>query len=249
MNETMKKVLYVLYQPYKWLIYLPLFCISTIIFASSAVILAFFVNDRIASYVGGVLWSRINSWMAPIWVNVNGKENINPSQSYVLIANHQSAFDIFVLYGFLGIDFKWVIKQEVRKIPAIGIGCEKVGHIFIDRTNHDSAIRSLNEAKKSIVNGTSVMFFPEGTRSFDGTIKKFKKGAFKMALDLDLPILPITIVGTKDILPNKTLDLFPGKVSMRIHEPIPLKGYSGDNIDVLANKAQRIMIDSINAYT
>jgi len=189
MNKTMRKILYVPYQPYKWLIYLPLFCISTIIFALLAVILAFFVNDRIASYVGGVLWSRINSWMAPISVNVNGRENIDPGQSYVVIANHQSAFDIFVLYGFLGIDFKWVMKQEVRKIPGIGIGCEKVGHIFIDRTNHDSAIRSLNEAK----------------------------------------------------------NLFPGKVSMRIHEPISLKGYSDDNIDALVNKAQRIMIDSVDA--
>lgn len=246
MNKTMKKILYVLYQPYKWLIYLPFFCISTIIFASLAVILAFLVNDRIASYVGGVLWSRINSWMAPILINVNGRENIDPGQSYVVTANHQSAFDIFVLYGFIGIDFKWVMKQEVRKIPGIGIGCEKVGHIFINRTNHDSAIKSLNEAKKKIVNGTSIMFFPEGTRSFDGTIKKFKKGAFKMALDLDLPILPVTIVGTKDILPNKTFDLFPGKVSMRIHEPISLKGFSDDNIDALVNKTQRIMIDSVN---
>lgn len=241
----MQNILYLLYQPYKWLIYVPFFCLSTILFGSIAAILAFMTNERIASYVGGVIWARINSWMTPMFVKVSGRKNIDINQSYVVIANHQSAFDIFVLYGFLNIDFKWVMKQEARKLPGIGIGCEKVGHIFIDRTDHDSAIKSLNEAKKKIINGTSIIFFPEGTRSFDGSIRDFKKGAFKMALDLDLPILPVTIIGTKAILPNKTLDLFPGKVSMRIHEPILIESYSDVNIDELVKKAHKIMVEAI----
>jgi len=162
-----------------------------------------------------------------------------------VIANHQSAFDIFVLYGFLGIDFKWIMKQELRKLPGIGIGCEKVGHIFIDRTDHESAMKSLSAAREKIVNGTSVIFFPEGTRSPDGIIRDFKKGAFKMALDLDMPILPVTIIGTKEILPNKTMDLFPGKALMRIHEPISVKGYSDENINELIEKARKIMVKGI----
>jgi len=160
----------------------------------------------------------------------------------VVIANHQSTFDIFVLYGFLNIDFKWVMKQELRKVPGIGLGCEKVGHIFIDRTDHESSLKSLNTARKKIVNGTSILFFPEGTRSTDVIIGNFKKGAFKMALDLDLPILPVTIIGTKDILPNKTLYLFPGKVLMTIHEPIPVKNYSAENINELIQKSREIMV-------
>ena len=241
----MQNIPYLLYQPYKWLIYIPFFCLSTILFGSIAASLAFITNDRIASYVGGVIWARINSWMTPMFVKVSGRKNIDINQSYVVIANHQSAFDIFVLYGFLNIDFKWVMKQEARKLPGIGIGCEKVGHIFIDRTDHDSAIKSLNTAKKKIVNGTSIIFFPEGTRSSDGIIRDFKKGAFKMALNLDLPILPVTIIGTKEILPNKTLDLFPGKVSMRIHEPISIESYSDVNIDELMKKAHKIMVEAI----
>lgn len=240
----MRKVLYFLYQPYKWLVYFPFFCASTLVFGSLAATLAFVANERIASFVGGVLWARINAWMTPISVAVSGRDNVDPDQSYVVIANHQSAFDIFVLYGFLNIDFKWVMKQEVRKLPGIGIGCEKVGHIFIDRSNHDAAIKSLEEAKKKIVNGTSIIFFPEGTRSMDGIIKPFKKGAFKMALDLDLPILPVTITGTRDILPNKTLDLFPGKAAMQIHAPIKIKGFSDGNIDELMEKVRHIMIEA-----
>jgi 1-acyl-sn-glycerol-3-phosphate acyltransferase len=166
-------------------------------------------------------------------VKVTGKHNIVKTQSYVIVANHQSQYDIFVIYGWLGVDFKWVMKQELRRIPGIGIGCEKVGHIFIDRSNHEKAVASLHAAKEKIVNGTSVIFFPEGTRSKDGSVGKFKKGAFKMAIDLKLPILPITITGTKEILPPKTIDLFPGKAQMIIHEPIDTSSYTEANLDDL----------------
>lgn len=239
----MKTILLLIYQPYKWFIYIPFFCLSTIFFGLVAAALAFLINERVASFVGGVIWARLNTWMAPVFVKVSGRENIDIKQSYVVIANHQSAFDIFILYGFLDIDFKWVMKHELRKLPGIGIGCEKVGHIFIDRTDHDSAIKSLRVAKEKIINGTSVIFFPEGTRSPDGIIMDFKKGAFNMALDLNLPILPVTIIGTKDILPNKTIDLFPGKVVMKIHKPISLKDYSDENINELIKKARKIMVE------
>jgi 1-acyl-sn-glycerol-3-phosphate acyltransferase len=237
----MKNFLHLLYQPYKWLVYIPFLGISTIIFGAIASTLALLINARVASYVGGAIWSRLNTWMVPVFIKVSGREHIDRQQSYVVIANHQSAFDIFVLYGFLNIDFKWVMKHELRKVPGIGIGCEKVGHIFIDRRDHDAAIKSLIIAQEKIVNGTSIIFFPEGTRSSDGIIRNFKKGAFKMALDLDLPILPVTIIGTKEILPNKTLDLFPGRVWMTIHHPLSTKGYSHDTISELIQKAQRIM--------
>jgi len=242
----MKKILYLLYQPYKWLVYIPFFGISTIIFGAIAATLAFLINARVASYIGGAIWARLNIWMVPAFVTVSGRENIDIKQSYVVIANHQSAFDIFVLYGFLDIDFKWVMKHELRKLPGIGIGCEKVGHIFIDRSDHESALKMLNTAKEKIVNGTSIIFFPEGTRSSDGIIRDFKKGAFKMALDLDLPILPVTIIGTKEILPNKTLNLFPGKALMKIHEPISVKNYSDENINELIKKAREIMVKDIS---
>jgi 1-acyl-sn-glycerol-3-phosphate acyltransferase len=242
----MKKILHLLYQPYKWLVYIPFFGISTLIFGAIAAILAFLINARVASYIGGAIWARLNIWMVPIFVTVSGRENIDIKQSYVVIANHQSAFDIFVLYGFLDIDFKWVMKQELRKLPGIGIGCEKVGHIFIDRFDHESALKALSTAKEKIVNGTSIIFFPEGTRSSDGIIRDFKKGAFKMALDLDLPILPVTIIGTKEILPNKTLNLFPGKALMKIHEPISVKDYSDENINELIKKAREIMVKDIS---
>jgi 1-acyl-sn-glycerol-3-phosphate acyltransferase len=237
----MKKFFHILYQPYKWLIFIPFLTASTLFFGSLTIIMVIVTNPRITSLVCGTLWAKLNGYMTPIWVTVTGKENINKKQSYVIVSNHQSQYDIFVLYGWLGVDFKWVMKQELRKIPGIGIGCEKVGHIFIDRTNHESAIASLKAAREKIVNGTSVIFFPEGTRSVDGSLGQFKKGAFKMALDLGLPILPITIIGTKDILPTNTTDLFPGRAEIVIHGAIDTAGYNDENIEKLMEKTHAII--------
>ncbi|OHD67842.1 MAG: acyl-phosphate glycerol 3-phosphate acyltransferase [Spirochaetes bacterium RBG_16_49_21] len=239
----MKKIVYLLYQPYKFLIFFPWLVLSTFFFALWAVILVYIANPKIASMVCGSTWARLNAYMTPMWVKVSGRGNIAEKQSYVIVSNHQSQYDIFVLYGWLGVDFKWVMKQELRKVPGIGIGCEKIGHIFIDRSNHESAIASLNAAKEKIVNGTSVLFFPEGTRSRDVALGPFKKGAFKMAIDLGLPILPITIAGTRNILPSNTMKLFPGKAHMIIHEPIDISGFNDANLPELIERT-RSMIQS-----
>lgn len=234
-------MLRILYQPYKWLIFAPYLAVSTLFFGSLTVVLAVVTNPRITSFICGTIWARLNGYLTPIRVGVTGRNNIDQTQSYIIVANHQSQYDIFVLYGWLGIDFKWVMKQELRKVPGIGIGCEKVGHIFIDRSNHEKAVASLRAAKEKIVNGTSVIFFPEGTRSKDGSLGVFKKGAFKMAVDLRLPILPITIVGTRDILPTDSVDLFPGRARMIIHKPIDTSGYTDDNLDELVDRARRVI--------
>lgn len=237
----MKKMQYILYQPYKWLFFLPYLAASTLFFGSLSIILVIITNPRITSFVCGSLWARLNGYFTPMRVRVSGRENIDPKQSYVIVSNHQSQYDIFVLYGWLGVDFKWVMKQELRKVPGIGIGCEKMGHIFIDRSDNRRALASLNAAKKNITGGTSVVFFPEGTRSRDGAMGPFKKGAFKMALDLGLPVLPITINGTKDILPSGTMTLFPGTATMTIHEPIEIAGYHDDSIEPLMGKAHAVI--------
>ena len=181
----------------------------------------------------------------PILVRTRGRENIDKTQSYVIVSNHQSQYDIFVLYGWLGIDFKWVMKQELRKVPALGIACEKIGHIFIDRSNTAAALHSLNEAKSKIVNGTSVIFFPEGTRRRDHRLGTFKKGAFRTAIDQQLPLLPITVIGTRDILPARTLHLFPGTARMVVHPPIETRGMSVDQLDALMQQTRDVITSAM----
>ncbi len=235
------RILHILYQPYKWLFFLPFLAVNTVIFGVIAVLVSTLINQRIGSYFGGVIWSRLNACLTPMFVSVKGREHIVKGRSYVIISNHQSLYDIFLIYGWLGIDIKWVMKKELARIPGIGFGSKKVGHIFLDRSNSRVALESLNEAKKKLVNGTSVVIFPEGTRSKTGQVGIFKKGAFKLALDLGLPLLPVTITGTKDILPSGTADLMPGRASMSIHQPIEIHMHNEESLRVLMNMARDVI--------
>jgi 1-acyl-sn-glycerol-3-phosphate acyltransferase len=240
-NRIVEDVLRKLYKIYAWLVFAPLFGISTLFFGSAAVVLLFFLKPRQVSTLCGKSWARVNSFFTPMRVTVAGREHVDPHQSYVIVSNHQSQFDIFVLYGWLDIDFKWVMKQELRKVPFIGIACERLGHIYVDRSNREAALASINAAKQRIVDGTSVLFFPEGTRSREKHMRPFKKGAFRMALDLQLPILPITIQGTRDILPSDTLDLYPGRAKMTIHPPIPIDDYDNARLNELIARTRHVI--------
>jgi 1-acyl-sn-glycerol-3-phosphate acyltransferase len=231
-------VLIALYQPYKWLFYFPFLFINTLIFGIIAVLFSILFGPRIGSYWGGAVWSKINSWLVPMFVKVSGRENIDEATSYIVLTNHQSAYDIFLVYGWLGIDIKWIMKKELRKVPGLGFGSAKVGHIFLDRSNSRAALRSLEEAKKKLVNGTSVVVFPEGTRSKTGAPGPFKRGAFKLALDLGLPILPVTLIDTKKILPADSINILPGRVQMVIHPPIEITGYNENNMNELIEKVR-----------
>lgn len=245
----MRRILYILYQPYKWLIFLPILVASTFVFAALAVIFAALVNPRVASIVGGTGWARFNSFLTPMLVRVSGREHVDERTSYVIVANHQSQYDIFVLYGWLGVDFRWVMKKELRRIPALGYSCHKIGHIFIDRSNTQAAMSSINAAKERIVNGTSVLFFPEGTRSPDGHLGRFKRGAFKFALDLELPILPVTIVGTRHVLPAGSTRLFPGRARLVIHEPVSTAGVGEKDIPELVQQVRSAIASALPEET
>lgn len=190
-------------------------------------------DDYAANRTSGVWWARLTGYITPIIVNVTGREHIQKKQSYIIVSNHQSMYDILVMYGWLGVDLKWVIKKEIRNVPVIGFAAEKGGNIFIDRSNPRAAYESLQQARKKVVNGTSIIILPEGTRSKTGVIGEFKKGAFWLARELQLPIVPVTILNTKNILPPKTLKLFPGRAIMKIHHPIDTTSYDKSSFDAL----------------
>lgn len=237
----MDKVKLFFYQFYKFLVVVPMLAVSTAFMGSLAVALSTIMDARRAGQITGAKWARFNGKVTPMKVETSGRENINPSQSYVICCNHQSQYDIFVLYGWLGIDFRWVMKQELRKIWFLGLACEKLGHIFIDRSDTEKALESINAAKEKVVNGTSVLFFPEGTRSREGKMLSFKKGAFQMALDLNLPVLPVTIIGTKEILPSDTMDLRPGNARLIIHKPIDTSIYKKETLPELMKKTKAVI--------
>lgn len=234
-----------LYRPYKWLIFIPILGFSTLLIGSVCLVLNAVVSAKFASRWCGFVWGRIISYAVPMKVSVFGRENLDPNQSYVLVANHQSQLDIPLLYGWIGIDFRWVLKKELRKIPIIGICCEKLGHIIIDRSDRAAAVEAINAARERIVDGTSILFFPEGTRSREGALLPFKKGAFRFAIDLGLPILPISIVGTRDLLPPDTMQLFPGQAHMIVHPPIDTKPYHEARLDELMARTTALISSAL----
>jgi len=240
----MAKIYFFIYQPYKWLFFIPFLIINTLLFATIAVLVAF-INPKAAS-IAGVVWARVNSFFTPMFVEVTGRENIQKNTSYIIVPNHQSNYDIFLIYGWIGIDFKWVMKQELRKVPGLGIACEKIGHLFLDRTNRKNALQTLNKAKAQLVNGTSVVIFPEGTRSKTGQLTPFKRGAFSLAFDLQLPVLPVTLIGTGNILPADSFNILPGKVKMIIHPPIDIKEYKEEDVIKLMNDVKNVIAAPLN---
>jgi len=218
------------YQLYAWLIFLPLVIVLTLLFSTLTVIFATLVNPEWASRTFAARWARTCAFITPVRVTVEGAENAKPDQSYIVVSNHQSQYDILLVYGWLKLDLKWVMKQELRKIPGIGIGCEKAGHIFVNRRNPKQARKAIGEALDRMGKGVGILFFPEGTRSRDGHLLSFKKGAFRLAADQDLPLLPITLVGTRDVLPARSLRLFPGPIKMVIHPVIEAEGKHEDQL-------------------
>ena len=241
------RFIYVLYQFYKYLIFIPALIISTILFSTLAITLSILVNPNVG-YWGGVLWARFNSMTTPLLLTQKGKHYLTKDKSYVLVSNHQSYYDVLLLVGFLPLNLKWVMKMELRKVPFFGYACHKVGHIFVDRSNRKASIASIAHAKETIQHGTGIMFMPEGTRSATGELLKFKKGAFRFALDIGLPIVPVTMAGTKDILPKGTLNIFPGRASIIIHEPIDPAKYGEEDIDELIDLVKKQIQQGLDEF-
>ena len=136
------------------------------------------------------------------------------------MANHQGSYDIFALLGQLPFQFKWLAKKEVFSIPILGWAMAAAGYISIDRDGTRETVEAMNKAALKIREGASVVIFPEGTRSADGSIQPFKKGGFTLAVKSKVPIVPIAIAGSREILPKDRLRISPGDIRIRIGRPI-----------------------------
>ena len=221
--------------PWMLLVFFPIVLVTTAFFGLLSVVLSL-ASQRLGFY-GGVWWARGLTWASLVRVRVRGREHAVPATSYVILSNHQGNYDILALYGHLGRQFRWVIKQELRKVPFLGWGCAAIGHVFVDRSNSRRAIASLEAAKPRLTGGVSVLFFPEGTRSADGRLGAFKKGGFFMARQLGFPILPLSISGSARVLPKGCLFPRPGVVRVTIHPPVDPAAFDDDAALVAAVRA------------
>lgn len=214
------------YNIYTWLFFVPVFLVLTLLTALTVIVGCLVGGDRVFSYYPGMIWSRLTCFLALCPVKVSGREHISKNQSYVFVANHQGAFDIFLIYGFLGVPIKWVMKMGLGKIPFVGAACRAAGFIFVDNSTPKAAAKSVLDAEHSLRNGASIAIFPEGSRTYDGKMIRFKKGAYQMATDQHLSIIPITLNGPFDVLPIDSFNLRRHRMEMIIHPPVSTAGIS-----------------------
>jgi 1-acyl-sn-glycerol-3-phosphate acyltransferase len=166
------------------------------------VVTAPFDRRRRALHMFTCFWASLYTWLNPAWrVTIHGREHIDRDATYVYVANHLSLLDILVLFR-LFTDFKWVSKAEIFKIPGIGWNMRLNNYIPLQRGNRDSVVVMMQQCKQALTQGSSLMMFPEGTRSATGELKAFKTGAFELAVDAQVPVLPIAIEGTNNALPK-----------------------------------------------
>lgn len=186
-------------------------------------------------------WASLYTWMNPAWpVSVEGREKIRDDRAYVIVVNHQSLLDILVLFRIFR-HFKWVSKIENFRIPCIGWNMRLNRYIELRRGDRESVVRMMAACRRTLAEGSSIMMFPEGTRSVDGRLRAFKPGAFEIALSARVPIVPIVLDGTGNALPKRGFVL-QGRhpIRLRILDEIPYEHFAKHSVEelMLATRAR-----------
>ncbi|MEJ2167175.1 MAG: lysophospholipid acyltransferase family protein [Desulfobacterales bacterium] len=215
--------------------------LSTLFLGIIAIIISFFSHTGNIVHLIARIWGRGILFVSRIRVSVQGLDLIDPKRSYIYMSNHQSNFDIPVLLAHLTVQFRWLAKAELFKIPIFSRAMRGAGYIRIDRSNRESAIESLKEAAAKMKDGVSIMIFPEGTRSLDGNIRPFKKGGFIMAVDTGVPIVPIILRGTWPIMAKSSWRINTGEVFIEIEKPIDTTGYTRETKDALIENVRSVI--------
>ena len=208
---------------------------------------AWWDRKRVVLHQFTCFWASLYTWFNPFWrVHVQGREHIQPATAYVMIANHSSATDIFLLYRLFR-HFKWVSKIENFRVPFIGWNMRLNRYIPLRRGDKQSVLAMLAACRKNLAAGSSVMLFPEGTRSKTDELRPFKGGAFELAQDLSLPLLPILLVGTRQALPKHGLLCGRARMQIRILPPVLPAMLAGKNALEAADQVRSLFVQQLAA--
>ncbi len=241
----------VLYRLYQLFVALPFVILATALTAITTIIGCTLGKARTWGYYPPMVWSRLMCWIMLLPVKVEGQQLLDKRQSYVFVANHQGPYDIFLIYGFLGRSFRWMMKKSLRNIPLIGKASESAGHIFVDKSGPKAIHKTYEQGRQVLKHGVSLVVFPEGARTFTGHMAKFRRGAFQLADELRLPVVPVTIDGSFDVLPRQKGINFVTWHPLRliIHAPIAPEGQGPEEVQrILEQSYDTIMRDLPTQY-
>ncbi len=205
------------------LIYVPF----TIIMSLCAIVSSLFDGSGRAAHHCARVWGRSGLLLGRVKVKVTGLDNIPAGQPLIFMGNHQGNFDILALLAVVPVQFAWIAKEELFRIPVFGHSMRRAGYIPLDRSDGRRALKSMANAAEKIRGGSSVVIFPEGTRTKDGALLPFKKGGFILATMAGVPIVPFTINGSLKINPCTRITLYPGTLTISFSAPIPTTGSVG----------------------
>lgn len=229
-----------IYRLYSICIATPLFILYTAIVGVLVILTSLLRIDVLAHNYIPRIWGRVSCALYLLPVHVEGRELLDKHQSYVFLANHQGYFDILLMYGFLGHGFKWMMKEYLKKMPIIGIACMCSRQIFVG-DSLSSIQQAVANARKTLRGGMSMTIFPEGTRTYDGRMNDFKRGAFMLANEIGLPIVPVTINGSFAAFGRKDWVVKRKKLSLIIHEPITKEDRQGETTKQLMARVHDII--------
>jgi len=219
----------------------------TLIASFIALFISLFSQDKTHSFV--CFWGRSGLFFAGLRVQIQGVENIPYDHPAIYVSNHQSNFDIPIIYAGLPVQFRWMAKQELFRVPFFGLAMKRSGMISIDRSNLRTTMRSIIAAAQRIKEGTSVIIFPEGTRTPDGKLQEFKKGALLIAAKAQVPVVPIAIHGSYQIQPKDRWKVNGGPLRIEILPPITTEGLKSSDIDTLTRKVHDQIAMSMRGAT
>jgi 1-acyl-sn-glycerol-3-phosphate acyltransferase len=189
------------------------------------------------------VWSKFIFWIFGMKVSVTASDNLDPKKPYIFVSNHASMFDIPTVFVALNGNVNIVFKKELTYVPVWGWALRYGHFIMIDRSNPREAMASITRAVQSIRSGNSVILFPEGTRTTDGKMQSFKRGAFSLAVKAGVPIVPLTINGTFKIMPKGSLNIQPANISVVLGKPISTEGLNGKDDELKLMKRVHEIIE------
>ncbi|MBE6302508.1 MAG: 1-acyl-sn-glycerol-3-phosphate acyltransferase [Bacteroidales bacterium] len=232
----MRKILRPFYILYQIIIAYPLAGIATMLTGISVSLFGRYIPIKGGDYWPAVIWSKFMVRIFLLPMKVEGRENLDPNKNYIFIANHQGAWDIFVMFGYLGRNYKWMMKESLRKMPFIGKACHDTGHIFVNRESPQKEI--FVKAIRTLKKGTAMGIFAEGTRTRNGRLGRFKKGAFAIADMTQLEVVPLAIEGSYNLLPPKAKFMNWTPLKLTILKPIKPIGKGKENVEYLMTESR-----------
>ncbi|MBA25470.1 MAG: hypothetical protein CMG48_04535 [Candidatus Marinimicrobia bacterium] len=216
----------------------------TFLLGTLAIVLGFIDKKGKLISFGIRCWSKILIFFSGVKIKIIGLENLKKDKNYIFASNHESNFDIPLIFSSINLHLVSIAKKELKKIPIFGWAMKSGQHIFIDRFNKIEALNSLKLAKNSIIkNPRSIIIFPEGTRSFDGKIKQFKKGGLSIAFDLEMDVVPIAVCGTRNVLKRGSIFIKPCPIQLRIGKSVNINQWKNKKKIDFTNYVQKKVVE------